>query len=111
MDSNHKRNWNILNWNIKGLNSVDKCNAIKAKINESSCAIFCIQETKTQRFESSNIRKLAPRRFNKFSYFPSEGASRGLMIGWIGSIFAGEVIYASKFVITIRLTAQHNADT
>ena len=40
------RNWNILNWNIHGLNFEDKCNAIKEKIEESSCAVLRIQETK-----------------------------------------------------------------
>jgi exonuclease III len=111
MDSNSKRNWNILNWNVRGLNSVHKSNAIRAKIHESSCAIFCIQERKTQRFESSTIRKFAPKHFNKFSYFPSEGALGGILARWINLIFAGEVIFASKFTFTIQLTTQHNAKT
>jgi hypothetical protein len=34
----------------------------------------------------------------------------GLLVGWNSSIFAGEVIYSSKFAITIHLTAQHNAE-
>jgi hypothetical protein len=81
MDNNSKRNWSILNWNISGLDPVDKCNAIRAKIDESLCAIFYIQKTKDQCFESSSIRKFAPRCFNKFSYFPAEGASGGLFVG------------------------------
>jgi hypothetical protein len=32
MDNNNIRSWNILNWNVRGLNSADKCNAIRAKI-------------------------------------------------------------------------------
>jgi hypothetical protein len=42
MDNNTRRNWNILNWNVRGLNSADKCNSIRTKIEESSCAIYCI---------------------------------------------------------------------
>jgi hypothetical protein len=42
MDSNPTRNWSILNWNVRGLNSVDKCNAIRSKIEESSCSVYCI---------------------------------------------------------------------
>jgi hypothetical protein len=34
----------------------------------------------------------------------------GLLVDWNSSIFAGEVIYSSKFAITIHLTAQHNAE-
>jgi exonuclease III len=109
--AHRNRNWNILNWNVRGLSSADKCNAIRAKINESSCTIFCIQETKFQHFEPSAIRKFAPKRFNKFTFFPSEGASRGLFIAWNGSVLVGNVIYSSKFAITIHFTAQHNAET
>jgi hypothetical protein len=58
------RSLNILNWNIRGVNSEDKCNAIKEKIEESDCAIFCIQETKREHFDHSCIKKLAPKRFN-----------------------------------------------
>ena len=65
------RSWNILNWNIRGVNSEDKCNAIKKKIDETDCAIFCIQETKREHFDHSFIKKLAPKRFNQFAFFPS----------------------------------------
>jgi hypothetical protein len=58
------RSRNILNWNIGGVNSEDKCNAIKEKIKESNYAIFCIQETKRDHFDHSYIKKLAPKRFN-----------------------------------------------
>jgi hypothetical protein len=53
---------------------------------------------------------LAPKRFNKFAHYPSDGASGGLLIGWNGSVFTGDVIYSSKFAITVLFTAQHNAE-
>jgi exonuclease III len=70
-NSNNTRSWNVLNWNIRGLNSDDKCNAIREKIEESACAVFCIQETKRDHFDHSFIKKLAPKRFNKFAFSPS----------------------------------------
>jgi hypothetical protein len=33
---------------------MDKCNVIRAKIEESSSTVYCIQETKTQHFEPSS---------------------------------------------------------
>lgn len=72
------------NWNIRGLNSDDKQRAVRSKIDESGCAIYCIQETKMQNIEHSTIRKWAPRRFNQFAYQPSQGQSRGIIIGWSG---------------------------
>jgi exonuclease III len=110
MDSSPAQKWNILNWNVRGLNSVEKCNVIRSKIEESSCSIYCIQETKSQHLDPSDIRKFAPKRFNKFAHFPSDGASGGLLIGWNGSIFIGEAIFSSKYVLTVSLTAQHNAE-
>ena len=62
------RNWSIHNWNIKGINSVDKCNVVEERIEESACSIFRIQETKQNHFDHSYIRKLAPKQFNKFAF-------------------------------------------
>lgn len=51
------RNWNILNWNIRGLNADEKQRAVRAKIDESGSAIYCLQETKMQSIDHSKIRK------------------------------------------------------
>jgi exonuclease III len=68
MSNQNKRSWNILNWNVRGLNSDDKRNAVRAKIEESSCVIICLQETKMQALDHSEVRKMAPKRFNKYAY-------------------------------------------
>jgi hypothetical protein len=109
MDNLNKINWTVLNWNIRGLNSDDKCNMIRAKIEESNYAAFCIQETKRQTFDPSAVGKFPPKRFNKFAYQPSEGASGGIFIGWNGSFLMGNVIYSSKFAITVHFSLVHNA--
>jgi exonuclease III len=104
------RNWTILNWNVRGLNSDNKCNVIRAKIEESACAVFCLQETKRCQFDNSTVKKMAPKRFNKFEFVPAEGASGGIFVGWNGSFFKGETIFKSKFAITINFASTHNAD-
>jgi hypothetical protein len=114
MDGNNKRSWNILNWNVRGLNSDDKRNAIRAKIEESACAIFWPQETKSQSFDSSRVRKMAPKGFGKFAYAPLEGASGEILAGWnnsFNSLFLGEVLSTSKFQITIKFTIVHNVES
>jgi hypothetical protein len=52
---------------------------------------------------------MAPKRFNKFTFSPAEGASGGIFIGWNGSIFDGMVLNISKFVVTVKFTSLHNA--
>jgi hypothetical protein len=66
---------------LGGLNSTDKNNEARAKIEESACSIFCIQESKIQSFDHNTMRKFAPKRFNKYAFFPSEGASGGIIVG------------------------------
>jgi exonuclease III len=72
------KGWNILNWNVRGFNSDDKKKAVRAKIEESGCSVFCLQESNVQIVDSSFLKKIAPKRFSKFSFVPSMGASRGL---------------------------------
>jgi exonuclease III len=102
--------WNILNWNIRGLNSTNKCNAIRAKIEVCNCAIFCIQEIKKDHFDFSAIRKMDPKWFNKYVFVPSEGASEGILMAWNESVFKGNVNFSSKSAITIQFSSVHNGD-
>jgi hypothetical protein len=46
MDNN--RQMKILFWNVRGINSQEKWDAIRDKISESACQILCIQETKRE---------------------------------------------------------------
>jgi exonuclease III len=50
------RNWSVLCWNVRGINSQEKWDAIRSKILESSCDIVCLQETKKESFDSQLSR-------------------------------------------------------
>ena len=105
------RSWNILCWNVRGLNGKDKWNALRNKIDESSYAVVCLQETKRQSFDAPFIRNFAPRRLDSFDYIPSNGSSGGILVLWNSSIFKGIVLEKKHFSITISLTSVHNCDT
>jgi hypothetical protein len=104
MSNQNKRSWNILNWNVR-LNSDDKRNAIRVKIEESSCAICCLQETKTQVFDHSAVKKMAPERFNKFAWVPSEGASGGIYL-WDGIVQFSQGKWFSPQVLLSQSNSQ-----
>jgi exonuclease III len=36
------RHWKIMNWNIRGINSDKKWNALANKIDKSGCDIICL---------------------------------------------------------------------
>ena len=63
---------------------------------------------KKDNFDHSFIKKLAPKRFNKFEFSHSVGASGGILVGWNNSIFTGETIHNNRFAITIKFKSVHN---
>jgi exonuclease III len=99
------RVWHVLCWNIRGINSSDKWPHIRNKIEESSASIVCLQETKRGDFDASFIKKFAPKRFDKFGYVPSDGASGGLLVLWISNVFEGHVMLEESFGIAISFTS------
>lgn len=42
----NSRAWNILCWNVRGLNDREKWDPIRNKLDESDANMFCLQETK-----------------------------------------------------------------
>ena len=98
------RSWNILNWNIRGLNSPDKWLAIRQKIEESVAGVVCIQETKRENFDLAYIHNFCPQRLNKFEFLPSIGASGGILTAWNGSMFTRELLFQNKFSLSIQFT-------
>ena len=103
-------NWHILCWNIRGINASEKWDAVREKIEESSCSVICLQETKREHFDASYIRKFAPRRFDSFDFIPSVGASGGILVVWSSAVFRGNVLDKQRFGITLSFTSMQNND-
>lgn len=57
------------------------------------------------------IKKICPRRINKFEYHPSIGASGGLLVAWNSSLFQGVKIFENKFAISIQFTSCLNGNS
>ena len=90
--SNISRNWNVLCWNVRGLNSENRQRAVRHKTDESHCAIACFQETKCTYFDSRAIKSSRPKRSDSFAFSPSVGESGGIFVVWNSSIFAGTLL-------------------
>jgi hypothetical protein len=105
------KSWKVMNWNLRGINSDKKWVALANKIEESGCDIICLQETKRESFDLAYIRKFCPKKFNKFEYVPSVGASGGLIIIWNGSLFNGELAFHNDFSISVNFKCNLSNDT
>lgn len=75
--------------------------AVRDKVEESASSVICLQETKRETFDLSLIRKFAPRRFDRFDFIPSVGASGGILVIWNSSVFLGVVVDRRSFSITV----------
>ena len=100
------RNWNILNWNVRGINSQIRWDDIRAKIDESNCGIICLQETKRDFFDQAYLRNFSPRRYNQFAYSGSVGLSGGIITIWNGSVFNGSACYSENHALGVSLTSK-----
>lgn len=101
------RSWNILSWNVRGIDSSDKWLAISNKIEEAGSSVICLQETKRENFNSAYLINFCPRRINKFDNLPSMGASGGLLVAWNDSMFQGECLFKNDFSISFRFISIH----
>ena len=101
--------WNVLCWNIHGLNSDDKQLALNNVVRSSGCSVICLQETKKTTFVLAFIKSCYPRKFDKFAFVPSQGASGGLVTIWKIYVFSGDVIFSSEFALVITFTSTLSA--
>lgn len=76
------------------------------KINESAYQILCIQETKREHFDIFYLKKFCPRALDKFAFFPSIGASGGLLTIWNSSVFDGSLVHANAYDITVNFQSK-----
>ena len=72
------RRWNILCWNVCGINADEKHLAIRNAIDISGCDVLCLQETKRETFDRAFVKTICPKRLDMFAFIPSNGTSIGL---------------------------------
>jgi exonuclease III len=60
------RNWIILCWNVRGVNSDKKWNAIRDRMVDSNSDVICLQETKRAAFDDVFLKNICPLSFDKY---------------------------------------------
>ena len=103
--------WNVLCWNVRGLNSEAKQLALSNAINSSGCAVVCLQETKKSSFDNAFIKSCCPRRFVKFDFVPSRGASGGIATIWNNDVFSATTVASEDFALVTRFHSTQSAQS
>lgn len=71
----------FLIWNARGLNSRARRTAVRDVISLERVVVVCLQETKVAVFSVNMLNELLGPDFD-YSFLPSIGVSRGVLIGW-----------------------------
>ena len=108
MSAHVNKDWKVLCWNVRGLNSEIRQRVVRAKIEESQCSVVFLQETMCDFFDQRSIRKFCPKRFDTFAYSPSVGASSGIIVLWCSSALTGALVEVQSFGIIINFTSARN---
>lgn len=102
-------NWNVLCWNVHGLNSDGKQLALSNAITSSGCAIICLQETKKPTFDHVFIKSSTHDiSINLHSYLLG-GASGGIATIWNSSIFTATIIASEDFALVTHFQSTQSA--
>jgi len=72
----------LLSWNVKGLGGADKKKEVSNLVREKKPFILCIQETKLPVFDAFVCKSIWGDGNVDYSYQPSMGASRGIVMLW-----------------------------
>lgn len=75
----NNRNWVILCWNVRGVNSEKSGMLLRIEL-QTVTVTLCLQETKREHFDDPFLRNICPPSFDKFVYLPSVGASGGSIV-------------------------------
>ena len=70
----------IVVWNVRGLNSPAKRNAINNVISSSGASVVCLQETKLQDVNIMVVRQCLGPAFDVFFYVPAIGTCGGVLL-------------------------------
>lgn len=70
MNQNPSRIWNVLSWNVHGINFPSKWNAIRDKVCASNCDVVYFQETKKEFLDLAFIKNVCPLKLINLSIYP-----------------------------------------
>ncbi len=100
--------FNILSWNVRGLNDRNKRCLVRSVVSKFKGAILCFQESKVDVVSRSFLRTVAGPCFDKCQFVKSEGAAGGIITCWNSNVFCCSEVIVRRFSLTVRLKFLHS---
>lgn len=93
----------ILIWNVRGLNSTARRDAVRLMVDSSRIDIVCLQETKMADISRGLILSMLGSEFdNNFCFLPSIGASGGVMVAWRNRLGAARASRVDSHCVSVQ---------
>ena len=98
-------NLRILNWNVRGLNSAARREAVKIMIQQSNPTLICLQKTKLGSIDHLLAVDFLGQRFsNFFECIPADETRGGVLIAWDQDFLEGELMDRRLYCLSLKMT-------
>lgn len=104
-------NFNILVWNVRGLNARARRDTLRVVAGLANAAIVCLQETKLRDISPFMVSEMLGARFTSYVYLPTAGVRGGILLACRGPEFACTPLSVGQFSVTARITVGANLRT
>ncbi len=84
------RSFRFVSWNVRGLNSRDKCVTVKSFIKGCKCGVVCLQETKLAATSTDKFLSFCGFHIREFRALDAVGTKGGIITAWNPALFECE---------------------
>lgn len=100
-------NENILVWNVRGLNSRTRRDAVRDVVRDERVSLLCLEETKMDVIPSRTILEMLGLDFD-YSFLPAVGRFGGVLLAWRTCVWSVSDVHLVDFSLTALV--RHSSD-
>lgn len=97
-------NFNVLVWNVRGLNARARRNALREVCADANASIVSAQETKLETISPYDVSEMLGARFASYVFLPSAGASGGMLLACRGPDISCTLHHSGRFSVSALIS-------
>lgn len=97
-------NYNILVWNVRGLNARGRRDVLCGVCAEAMASVVCVQETKLDVISPFLVSEMLGGRFSSYVFLPSAGASGGILLACRGPELVCSHYHTGVYSVSAMIT-------